>query len=383
MMKKSLIHLHSGGELNYAEFESVLARAADIINDRPLGVRVHGKAEGDLLPVTPNLLLRAKTATYDQDINLSADEPSRLVKNQKRMEEVVGAWWNEWYSQVFSSLIPYKKWKDEKPNLSVGDVCLVKYDHKVGKADYRICKVQEVEIDNKGLVRTVTVGMRPRDSREKSLPYKSKKLKALRLAVQRLILICPAVEAKKLLDDAKHEVPGNTVAFIGGKTTMVGEPRGMRSAMLDELKKDEDIESSDEDADDETDRPAVPRNQPACVPAHYAHPAKWVRFSGTSSSSDWIDRYSSVLTPLNMQECAPGPVQVMDKKQNERDMLSTPQDYEMLMEVEKVSVNTENDAQSIEQAMLSVTQCLDVLKEVEEVPVNAENAAKPNKEPLD
>ena len=143
----------------------------------PLRVRVHGKADGDLLPVTPNLLLMAKTATSDQDHNLSADEPSRLVKNQKRMEEVVGAWWNEWYSQVFSSLVPYKKWKDEKPNLKVGDVCLVKYDHKVGKADYRICKVQEVETDNKGLVRTVTVGMRPRDSREKSLPYKSKKLK--------------------------------------------------------------------------------------------------------------------------------------------------------------------------------------------------------------
>ena len=135
-MKKSLVHLHSGGELNYAEFESVLARVANIINDRPLGVRVHGKADGDLLPVTPNLLLMAKTATSHQDHNLSADEPSRLFKNQKRMEEVVGAWWNEWYSQVFSSLVPYNKWKDEKPNLKVGDVCLVKYDHKVGKADY-------------------------------------------------------------------------------------------------------------------------------------------------------------------------------------------------------------------------------------------------------
>ena len=53
MMKKSLVHLHSGGELNYAEFESVLARATTVINDRPLGVRVHGKADGDLLPVTP------------------------------------------------------------------------------------------------------------------------------------------------------------------------------------------------------------------------------------------------------------------------------------------------------------------------------------------
>ena len=82
-----------------------------------------------------------------------------------------------------------------------------------------------------------------------------------------------------------------------------------------------------------------------------------------------------------MQECAPGPVQVMDKKQNERDMLSTPQDYEMLKEVEKVSVNTEHDAQSNEQAMLSVTQYLDVLKEVGEVPVNAENAAKSTKDP--
>jgi len=254
----------------------------------------------------------------------------------------------------------------------------------VGKADYRICKVQEVEVDNKGLVRTVTVGMRPRDSREKSLPYKSKKLKALRLAVQRLILICPAVEAKKLLDrdDAKHEVPGSTVAFIGGKTTMIGEPRGMRSAWLDELKKDEDTDSSDDEANDEMDRPAVPRNQPACVPAHYAHPAKWVRFSGTSSS-DRINRYSSVLTRLNMQECAPGPGQVMDKRQNERDVLSTPQGFDVLKEVKRVPVNAENDAQSNEQAMLSVTQDLDVLKEVEKVPVNAEIAAKFNKGPLD
>ena len=102
-----------------------------------------------------------------------------------------------------------------------------------------------METDHKGLVRTVTVGMRPRDSREKSLPYKSKKLKALRLAVQRLILICPAVEAKQLLDDAKNEVPGNTVAFIDGKSIMVGQLRGIRSASantdwLDVLEIDED-----------------------------------------------------------------------------------------------------------------------------------------------
>ena len=123
-MKKSLVHLHSGGELNYAEFECVLAKAANVINDRPLGIRVHKATEGDLVPVTPNLLLMAKTATSDKDCTLSDDGPSRLVKNQKKMEEVVGAWWNEWFSQVFSSLVPYNKWKKEKTNLEVGDVCL-------------------------------------------------------------------------------------------------------------------------------------------------------------------------------------------------------------------------------------------------------------------
>ena len=179
-----------------------------MINDRPLGIRAHGKTEGDLVPITPNLLLMAKTATSDTDNTLSDDEPSRLVKNQKRMEEVVGAWWNEWYSQVFSSLVPYNKWKKEKTNLEVGDVCLVKYDHKVGKADYRICRVEEVEKDAKGLVRTVTVGMRLRDSREKTLPYKSKKLKSLRLAIQRLILICSAKEVNELLEENENEATG-------------------------------------------------------------------------------------------------------------------------------------------------------------------------------
>ena len=99
---------------------------------------MHQKAEGELVPVTPNLLLMAKTATSSPGLTLSDEDPNRLAKNQKRMEEVVGAWWNQWYSQVFSSLVPYNKWKKEVANLEIGDICLVKYDHKVGKSDYRI-----------------------------------------------------------------------------------------------------------------------------------------------------------------------------------------------------------------------------------------------------
>ena len=120
-------------------------------------------------------------------------------------------------------MVPYKKWKKEMANLAIGDICLVKYDHKVGKSDYRICKVVEVEEDAKGLVRTVTIAMRPRDSREKSLPYKSKKLKNLRLAVQRLVLICPAKKAKEMLVTNQTSRKIQTNAVINGQMVVLGE----------------------------------------------------------------------------------------------------------------------------------------------------------------
>ena len=117
------------------------------------------------------------------------------------MEELLNQWWHLWYSQVFSLLFPFNKWKVEQENLKEGDVCLVKYDKKVGMADYRLCKVNEVDMDIKGLVRNVMVLMRPTDSREKSFPYKSKVLVTLEVSIQRLVLICPVEQVWNELDN--------------------------------------------------------------------------------------------------------------------------------------------------------------------------------------
>ena len=77
----------------------------------------------------------------------------------------------------------------------------MKTEKKIGRADYRMCKVKEVERDEKGLVRTVQILMRPRDSREKSLPYKAYKedeLDKKPMAVQKLVMLCPSEEVEKL-----------------------------------------------------------------------------------------------------------------------------------------------------------------------------------------
>ena len=71
--------------------------------------------------------------------------------------------------------------------------------------------MDRVETDDKGLVRTAWVLMRPRDSREKSLPYRSKKLIPMKVGIQRLVLICPAEMAEDELgrvDPGDEEQPG-------------------------------------------------------------------------------------------------------------------------------------------------------------------------------
>ena len=97
----------------------------------------------------------------------------------------------------------------------------------------------KIEEDAKGQVGTVTIAMRPRDSREKSLPYKSKKLKNLRMAVQRLVLICPAKKAKEMLVTNQATVKTQINAVINGQMMVI-----------DEMKYDADEESVEE-------RPAV------------------------------------------------------------------------------------------------------------------------------
>merc|ERR1719342_1695597 len=58
--KETLHHLTGGlrGRMfHYMEFQSLLREACSIVNDRPIGYRHHGGAEGELQPITPNMLL--------------------------------------------------------------------------------------------------------------------------------------------------------------------------------------------------------------------------------------------------------------------------------------------------------------------------------------
>ena len=83
-------------------------------------------------------------------------------------------------------------------NPKVEDIVLVRYDSKLSKGDYRLARISNIHPDANGIVRTVSVKMRPRDSREQvqaDPPYLLPKTPVeIQLGIQRICVILPVEE---------------------------------------------------------------------------------------------------------------------------------------------------------------------------------------------
>jgi hypothetical protein len=177
--------------LHYSELVTVLAQAANIVNDRPIGAKQ--MTEGDLVPVTVNQLLLGRTSTTGpRHGTRDAEEDFKACSAYH--DNLLDTWWALWRQQGFSSLLPYYRHKDAKrnTNLRTGDVCLLMYDNKI-KNTYRLCRIAEVFESEDGLVRTVRVGYRERRAGAAHV-YKSTALTEMEVAVQRLVLLVPEEE---------------------------------------------------------------------------------------------------------------------------------------------------------------------------------------------
>ena len=192
ILKKSLKHaLAPGVVLSYSELVTLLATISFSINCRPLGLSaVSGDSQQEdfLSPITPNQLLLGRTD--DDGPPLDYDGDDKYTTRLAYVTDVYNCWWQKWIRQVLPTLMPVKKWKQPMKNLEVGDVVMMYYPGNL-KDDYRLAKVLKTHPDSQGLVRTVTIGYRKRDKREKVDSYKSKPLVEEQVAVQRLSLLVP------------------------------------------------------------------------------------------------------------------------------------------------------------------------------------------------
>merc|ERR1711867_352374 len=172
--------------LNYAELGILLAKAANIVNDRPIGVKNLTKDE--LVPLTVNLLLLGRTSSTPPPDSELPEEDFRAAGMY--LYNLTQMWWKLWMAQGFPTLLPYYRYKDTKchQNLQVDDVCLIKYKTKVAST-YRLCRVSKLLPSADGLVRSVEVRLGKKKHSKRILASE-----CLVTAVQRLVLLVPAGE---------------------------------------------------------------------------------------------------------------------------------------------------------------------------------------------
>ena len=165
MLKNTMDHLLANTiisekpTLSYAELQSLLSRAANIVNDRPIGIT--GLTEDELVPLTVNQLLLGRTASVEPV--QCEDEPEGYVAADQYVRELMSSWWKLWKQRALPYLLPYYKWQEAQRhrNLEPGDICMMLYESKV-VGNYRLCRVIKAEPSDDECVCTVTVGYLPR-----------------------------------------------------------------------------------------------------------------------------------------------------------------------------------------------------------------------------
>ena len=126
---------------------------------------------------------------YDEKI------PSRRLAHRQETEN---SWWRQWSVQCFDSLLPTQAWNQKKRGVRAGDIVLVSYQDKSKTGTFRLGRVESVEVDKDGLVRTCTVQYRivraDLPMEDMRIYFKGLAFKFLRVPVQRLVVILPVEE---------------------------------------------------------------------------------------------------------------------------------------------------------------------------------------------
>ena len=237
--KKSL-ELCSQSGLNYAELQSLFKKIASVLNSRPISARYgprHTESDPDYLEIiTPNMLLTARSGVdLPGKDYCDEDRPSARLAYRQELEH---AWWEQWKIQCFDSLLPTKTWTVERRNVRPGDVVLINYTDKSKSGTWKLGRVDSVEVDDDGLVRTCVVEYRlvrcDLPAEDLRIYFKGLKFKQIRVPVQRLSLILPVEEqivnpaaAPTVLVDEVGQLE-KTTRFSGDK---VGDEGGLGASL--------------------------------------------------------------------------------------------------------------------------------------------------------
>ena len=177
-VKRALNVVMAGKICSFAEMQTVMYEAAQLVNQRPIGRKPLTPDDGTYLCPNDLLLGHCDNKPPQGPFSESANAKQRLNFTQ----EIINKFWKKWTQEVFPNLVIEPKWHTERRNVKVNDVVLVQ-DANLVRGEWKLGVVDEILESKDGRVRNVVV-------RYKNLNTNVR----VRRAVQRLIVIVPVDE---------------------------------------------------------------------------------------------------------------------------------------------------------------------------------------------
>ena len=180
--KRAIKFAIGNNRISVPEFLTVCTEAANLINERPLGLLP--SIDSDINVLTPNCLLLGRACADNPGGWSETDESVR--RRCDLVADISHQFWNKWIELFAPSLVFQNKWFETKPDLAIGDIVLV-LDTNVLKGSYRLAKVTEVHPSQDGKVRTVSITYKRYKTGESVKEYKGASDITVKRSIQRLI----------------------------------------------------------------------------------------------------------------------------------------------------------------------------------------------------
>ena len=179
-------------KLSPVELQTVLFEAANMANERPVGINKTPSADGVFKVLTPNCLIMGRSTNAVPD---DMDLAKHLKKSERYelIQQVTQDFWARWVSEVTPESVIRQKWHETRRDIQPKDLVLV-HDKSPVKGKYTLAIVESVVPGKDGRVRSCSVGYRIPKSQEPVRQYTGGRWVSLTRSVQRLTLLLPVEE---------------------------------------------------------------------------------------------------------------------------------------------------------------------------------------------
>ena len=145
------------------ELFTLLKETANIVNQRPIGIKPNNATDSEFL--SPNSLLLGRCSdrissgpfvSKDKVDDRPTTDKTRFILVQR----ITDQFWRNWTNLYFPTLLRRQKWHHLQRNLQIGDVCVVR-DQNALRGEWRKAVVSDVFPDENNVVRNVEISVTP------------------------------------------------------------------------------------------------------------------------------------------------------------------------------------------------------------------------------